>query len=181
MSDSAYTREDAPTLLREDSRLLALWSRRFRRPLLSFFSRRTPSGADNEDLVQEVFLRLAKRERLSEIERVDSYLFQTAANVLGDWRRKQTTHSAGAHDPISEAVPEVAASPERVLIDKDELERLIAALAFLPEKTRMIFTLYHFEGLMHSEIARQLGVAVRTVENHIARANVHLNTFVDRR
>jgi DNA-directed RNA polymerase specialized sigma24 family protein len=34
--------------------------------------------------------------------------------------------------------------------------------------------LYHFEQLPHARIARDLGIAVRTVEDHVARANVKL-------
>ena len=155
-------------------RLLEEWSRRYRPALLSFFQRRMPSGADREDLVQEVFLRLARQD-LTAIANVEGYLFQAAANVLKDWRRRGMRHAADAHEPVEEDLPaEVDFTPERVLLGKDAVSALIAALEALPERTRAVFLLYHFDQLPQAEIARRLGIAVRTVENNMAKAHAHL-------
>lgn len=130
---------------------------------------------NREDLVQEVFLRLARREDLGSIEHVEGYLFQAAGNVLKDWRRHGVRHAADAHDAIEEDLPaEVDFSPERVLLGKDQINALIAALELLPERTRAVFLLYHFDNLPQAEIARRLGVAVRTVENNMAKAHAHI-------
>jgi RNA polymerase sigma factor (sigma-70 family) len=154
--------------------LLSTWSSRYRGPLLRFFQRRMPDWADREDLVQEVYVKLARRDDLAQIERVDSYLFETAANVLKDWRRKQVTHAANAHDPIDEQVVSVDASAERVLLGRDTVRALVEALSTLPERTQSVFMLYHFEYLTHAEIGARLGIAIRTVEDHMGRANAHL-------
>ncbi len=154
--------------------LLESWSRRYRAPLLQFFQRRMPPGADREDLVQEVFLRLARRDDLAGVENIDGYLFHAAANVLTDWRRKQVTHHASAHDTLPDTLEDVGLSAERVLIGKEQVRSLIAALGGLPERTRAVFMLYHFQGLSHADIARRLGTAIRTVEDHVARATLHL-------
>jgi RNA polymerase sigma factor (sigma-70 family) len=154
--------------------LLETWSRRYRAALLRYFQRRMPPGADREDLVQEVFLRLARREDLAGVENIDGYLFHAAANVLTDWRRKQVTHRASVHDSLPDTLEDVGLSAERVLIGKDTVRSLIAALGALPERTRAVFMLYHFQGLSHADIGRRLGIAIRTVEDHIARANAHL-------
>ena len=154
--------------------LLEVWSRRYQPALLSFFQRRMPPGADREDLVQEVFLRLARREDLAGVENIDGYLFQAAANVLTDWRRKQLTHRAGAHQPLADNLEDVGFTAERVLLGKEAVRSMIQALAALPERTRAVFMLYHFQGLSHADIGRRLGIAIRTVEDHIARANAHL-------
>ncbi|HYG25498.1 MAG TPA: sigma-70 family RNA polymerase sigma factor [Caulobacteraceae bacterium] len=154
--------------------LLDRWSRRYRPALLSFFQRRMPQGADREDLVQEVFLRLARREDLAGIENIDGYLFHAAANVLTDWRRKQVTHRAAAHGELSDTIEDVGFSAERVLMGKETVRSLVAALGALPERTRAVFMLYHFQGLSHADIGRRLGIAIRTVEDHMARANAHL-------
>lgn len=160
---------------RRELRLLDEWSRRYRPALLRFFQRRMPAASDREDLVQEVFLRLAKREDLGSIEHVEGYLFQAAGNVLKDWRRHGARHGDGAHETIDEDLPaEVDFSPERVLLGKDQVSALIAALELLPERTRAVFLLYHFDNLPQAEIARRLGIAVRTVENNMAKAHAHI-------
>jgi RNA polymerase sigma factor (sigma-70 family) len=173
MSDNA-SRPALIAATREKAELLARWSKQYRKPLLQFFQRRLPSGADREDLVQDVFLRIAAREDLEQIVRPDSYLFHAAANVLTDWRRKQLTHAATRHDELDAGLPDVGLSPERVLIGRDVLKHLIASLKALPPRTRAMFMLYHFECLTHREIAGRMGVAVRTVEDHMARANAHV-------
>jgi RNA polymerase sigma factor (sigma-70 family) len=156
------------------ARLLEEWSRRYRPALLRFFHRRMPASTDGEDLVQEVFLRLARQD-LTAIANVEGYLFQAAANVLKDWRRRGVRRSESAHDRVEEDLPaEVDFSPERVLLGKDAVSSLISALETLPERTRAVFLLYHFDQLPQAEIARRLGIAVRTVENNMAKAHAHL-------
>ncbi|MBQ1542755.1 hypothetical protein C5708_04730 [Caulobacter sp. CCUG 60055] len=154
--------------------LLEEWSRRYRPPLIRFFQRRMPP-ADHEDLVQEVFLRLAKHGDLDTIGHVEGYLFRAAGNVLKDWRRREARHAAAAHDLIGDDLAdEVGFSPERVLLGRDTVNALVAALETLPERTRAVFVLYHFDNLPHVEIARRLGIAVRTVENNMAKAHAHI-------
>jgi RNA polymerase sigma-70 factor (ECF subfamily) len=78
------------------------------------------------------------------------------------------------HALLDEDTLEGGFSPERLLMGAEALEGLIAALYQLPEKTRIIFTLYHFESVPQVEIARRLGMSVSTLEKHMGRANLHL-------
>ena len=154
---------------------------RYRAPLTRFFKRRMSGSADGEDLVQEVFVRLARMTDLDQVRNLDGYVFQVAANLLRDHRRREATRGGPPSDLDLDALPEETGfSPERVLIGKDALQRLVAALYELPEKTRMIFTLYHLEAVRQVEIARQLGMPVSTVEKHLSRANAHLMRRVGR-
>lgn len=147
---------------------------RYAAPLRVFFQRRTKGSQDADDLVQDVFVRLMGHGRLDQIERLDGYVFQIAANVLRDRARRQAVRGGEFPEELPDIEEETAFSPERVLIGKDALERLVAALYELPEKTRMIFTLYHFEGMPQVEIARRLPASVSTIEKHMAKANAHI-------
>ena len=52
-----------------------------------------------------------------------------------------------------------------------ELEQKIReAIDSLPEKCRQIFELHRFDGLKYSEIASQLHISVKTVENQMSKA-----------
>lgn len=160
-------------------------SRRYRLPLLRFFEKRTGDAcpAEIEDLTQEVFLRLAGSPGLDSVERMEAYLFTAAANLLRDRHRRRITHAAGAHEPYDEAVHGGSVElpgPERVALDRQYIDRLADALHELPERTRTVFVLYHLENLPHTEIARRLGIAVRTIEKHVFRANAHLLHRIDR-
>jgi RNA polymerase sigma-70 factor (ECF subfamily) len=148
-------------------------------PLRRFFTKRIARGhhEDVDDLVQEVFVRMAAEGRIDAVNGAEAYVFRTAANLLNDHRRRLASHAADAHDSYSVELHDAAAqtfSLERELLGKEALERLFAALLGLPERTRAVWVLYHFEDLAHAEIARQLGMAQSTVEKHMNRASTHL-------
>src|SRR5262245_44824317 len=125
-------------------------ARRYSAPLATFFRKRTHNGAEVEDLVQQVFLRLAQHGQLGEIHNPDGYIFQTAANTLKDHYRSTSVRERAASEQL--AAPEDSdLSPERVLLGRESLAVLIAALRQLPERTRDVFMLRSFEGLKHAE------------------------------
>jgi len=60
-------------------------------------------------------------------------------------------------------------SPERQVIDRDELQRLAETIARLPGKIRDVFTLRRVHGLSQREVAARLGLSESTVEKHMAK------------
>src|SRR6266849_1126970 len=58
-------------------------ARRYYAPLASFFRKRT-RDTEVQDLVQQVFLRLAQHRKFGEIRNAEGYIFQTASNTLKD-------------------------------------------------------------------------------------------------
>ena len=150
-------------------------SQRFRLALMAFFLRRIGNHAESEDLTQEVMLRVAQHGATIDSTRPDGYVFQIAANLLRDRGRRQKVRAAyqagiGAHE--AEWVEERA--PDRVLQAKQSLATVVAALRQLPERTRDIFILFRLENMKQREIADMLGISVRTVEQHVVRASLHL-------
>ena len=69
--------------------------------------------------------------------------------------------------------------PEQHAAHDESLERLLQALARLPESTCRALVLHRFEGLRYADIARQLGVSVSMVEKHISAALVVLRDFLE--
>ncbi|KAA5803568.1 sigma-70 family RNA polymerase sigma factor [Alkalicaulis satelles] len=149
--------------------------RRFRRPLVAYFNKRIREQYDVDDLVQEVFLRLVRRAELSDVEAIDRYIFRTAANVIKDRSRRRSARLQHLHHGFDETeIDSDLFSPERVLLGKEALEQLAAALDAMPEKTRNVFMLRRYEGLKNSEIAALLGLTVSGVRFHIIRAKAYL-------
>lgn len=121
-------------------------------------------------------MRLVRQGDMDAIEHLDGYVFQVAANVLRDYTRRWSVRANEAnHAQLDDEVLEGGFSPERVLLGEEALERLIAALYELPEKTRVIFALYHFESVPQVDIARRLAMSTSAVEKHMSRANLHLS------
>jgi RNA polymerase sigma-70 factor (ECF subfamily) len=146
-------------------------ARQYAPALRRFFQRRSSEPADVDDLVQEVFLRLTRRGDLAGVDNLEGYVFQTAANVLRDRARRRATHRAHAHQPIgNDQVEGAAFSPERVLLGREAVGQLRAALLALPPRTRDVFFLGRIEGLGYAEIASRLGISLSAVNKHMAKA-----------
>ena len=144
---------------------------RYRGALERFFARRAARLGDTEDLTQEVFLRLATRGGGEPIERIDGYIFQTAANVLTDRARRVAVRAGDRHvcyDEDQHAVEDF--SPERVLLAREQVAMVRTVLERLPDRVRAAFVLHRFEELGYAEIAKRLGVSVSSIEKYISQA-----------
>ena len=126
-------------------------------------------------------MRLARRSDLAKIHSVEGYLFQTAASVLMDRFRSDARVPPSQESFDETHHGEAELTPERLLIGKETLDGLMKALRELPDKTRHIFMLYHFEHVPQAKIAILLSMPVSTVEKHMARANKHLIERLSRR
>jgi RNA polymerase sigma factor (sigma-70 family) len=149
--------------------------RRYRVPLIRYFGKRIRELYDVDDLVQEVFVRLVRQAALETVEQIDSYVFQTAANVIRDRVRRQTARHHREHDKLSESnLPSNDLSPERVLLGNEQLSHAVAALEELPDTSRRVFMLRRYEGMRLEEIATHLGLSVSGVRFHLDKAKAHL-------
>ncbi len=157
-----------------EPRLLEIWARKHQDALLRYFRRRVSPPEQAEDLVQEVFVRLARRADLETIERVESYLFRVAASVVVDHFRKQASVPVPLVPYDDSQHGQAGFTPERVLSGRQALDQLIDALGELPERTRQIFVLYHLEQMKQKDIAARLRMPLSTLEKHMARANRYL-------
>lgn len=159
---------------------------RFRRPLLSYFRRRVREREDAEDLTQEVFLRILRRDETIPVENPEIYIFRIAANLLRDRARWAVRHQAGEHtsledlvDPNTEARTLETAllehrGPERVILSRESLAEVLRALDELGPRIRDIFILARLEKMKHRDIAAAYGLTVSSVEKYVAKCEVHL-------
>ncbi len=150
-------------------------NRRFRMPLTRFFSSRTRSPDDIEDLVQEVFMRLVARGGLEDVRAEENYLFVIASNVWRDSGRRDISRHRGGHATLTDQHhPVDPLSPEVVALAREDLRRVLVAIQELPLRTQAIFALQRYEELSYAEIARRQGISVSAVEKHMMKAIAHL-------
>jgi RNA polymerase sigma-70 factor (ECF subfamily) len=159
---------------------------RFRRPLLSYFSRRVADPSEVEDLTQEVFLRLLRRDEAVPVDNPEIYVFRIAVNLLRDRARRAAAHRAGEHASLDDQAsgfgersllePALVEErqPERVLLSQEALMEVMRVLDKLDPRTREIFVLSRLERMKHREIAAIYGMTVSAVEKHVAKAAVLL-------
>ena len=143
--------------------------------LAQYFRRRGVEPQEIEDLVQQVFVRLAARGGLDALQNFDGYAQQTAASVLIDRSRRRAVRQHDAHVELdSERHGAADIGPEQIVADREALDVAMAALMALPERTRTIFVLRRLEGVRYRNIAERLGISVSAVEKHMARAIEHM-------
>lgn len=148
-------------------------SARYRQPLIAYFQRRVRSREEAEDLTQEVFLRLARRLDIEQVDNAEAFLFRTAVNLLRDRSRRGKTAASHMQELVHRAGVEEL-SPERVVESRQSLASVLRALDELDERTRDVFILHRLEGMRHAEIAGLYGVSVSSVEKYIIKALAHL-------
>lgn len=134
----------------------------------------TGSLSDAEDVVQTVFLRLARRDfRSEQVSELAAYLNRAAANAALDVLRARRDARAV---PLDEAapLPTRSASPERQRAGSELREWLRGALVGLNPKAAEMFVLRYVEEYSNSEIARAMNTssAVVAVLLHRARARL---------
>lgn len=138
-------------------------------PALRAYFRKKAGIAEAEDLMQDVFVAMQARGGVDDIDNVDRYIFRVAANVIARrsapdrWRWSEHAELSDLEILIDEL------SPERALIAKDTLARLVSALRNVPPRAAQAFVLHRFEEMSYGEIAAHMGLSVRSVESHVKR------------
>jgi len=118
------------------------------------------SAGDAEDILQEVFYRLARYSiRLKFIRRPAAFVFQTARNEANRFLKKKIHEKNGCRKNAGfyEIIRTSISGP-----DEESVQRLSASLDQLPEEQREIIILKFFEGLTFKAIASACGLSINT-------------------
>jgi RNA polymerase sigma-70 factor (ECF subfamily) len=120
----------------------------------------TGSAQDAEDVLQNVFLRLARQgEAAPALANPSSYLYRAALNAALDLLRARRERESLALETVQGVAGGPELRPDRA--HEDEMLRawLRRALAGLPPRAALVFALRHFEGRENKEIAQALGIS----------------------
>jgi RNA polymerase sigma factor (sigma-70 family) len=140
------------------------------RAIRQWLSRRAPD-LEIDDVVQEMYARLASLESVEDIRNPRQYAAQAAVSIA----LNMTRHSRVVPMiPLAEfedvGFASLEPSPERVLDSQEELQELEKSLQELPPLCRTAFLLRRVEDLSQKEVAEKLGISVKTVEKYMARS-----------
>lgn len=161
---------------RERSPQFEYLERRFRPALISFFYNRGLAIPDAEDLVQEAFVRLMAIN-LKQVDNIDAFVFQIAANLLRDqFRRLKTRRRTITDLEILESTNVETFDPYRRFSGREQLGEVMKCLEELPEKTREIFSRSRLEGESVISLASEYGMSARAIHKHLAKALAHLTS-----
>jgi RNA polymerase sigma-70 factor (ECF subfamily) len=149
--------------------------------LRRYLTRLTGDASTAEDLAQEAGVRLLRAARGEAIREPRAWLFHAGANLARDALRRRMTVDAAAPELRHDAATSAAVTPDEQASVDEELGALARAIEALPPQARRILVMARVEGLSHKQIARQLGIAAKTVENHVGRAVASLARTLGRR
>jgi RNA polymerase sigma-70 factor (ECF subfamily) len=136
----------------------------------------TGSAADAEDVLQTVFLRLARGQEAYDLsQNPEAYLSRAAINASLDLMRSRSRLRSVGLDDVSPTVFESPfQNPELQHVDR-ELQALIReAVARLGKTAAEMFVLRYYEGHDNKEIARLLGTSPMVVGVVLHRARLKL-------
>jgi RNA polymerase sigma-70 factor (ECF subfamily) len=154
------------------SALLAAYFER-RVDLVRFFTLRLKSVSAAEDLVQDIYVRLATAEPGVDVRNATGYLYRLGSNLMLDRLRSERRAAARDHDwrdshrtvVGTEDLSEEPRADDAVAA-RQRLKAIVAVLRELPDQTQRVFRMHKFEGLSHSEVAQALGISRSAVEKH---------------
>lgn len=122
-----------------------------------------------EDIVQHVFMKLwENRSSLDINTSIKNYLYRSSHNRFIDlYRQEQKQFRLSDMIYYKTQMEEEEVDDGQISLEKQKLR---AAIEKLPPKRKEIFKLNKFRGLEYTEIATQLNISVKTVENHMGKA-----------
>lgn len=121
-----------------------------------------------EDVVQQVFVSVWEKRESTEIHTsLRALLYKAVHNAcLNRIKQLKVRRDYAQSEGASQA--EVLASDP--VQEKELQQRIEEAVSLLPEQCAKIFRMSRFEQLKYQEIADQLGLSVKTIENQMGKA-----------
>ncbi|MGE0115082.1 MAG: RNA polymerase sigma factor [Steroidobacteraceae bacterium] len=127
------------------------------------------SRADEDDVIQEAYCRLAALERINHIGSGRAYLFVTVKNIIRErLRRERIVRIESVAEISSLSILDMEPSSERQVSDGQLLSLVRSMIDKLPERCRNVLILRKIEGLSQRDTARRLGVTENVVEKEVA-------------
>lgn len=119
-----------------------------------------------EDVVQNLFIQLWENKKLQSIEQPERFLLKATKFKCIDYLRTSKTSNIVALDGFEE----MSDQPQSEIAEEDVEPLLHYFASKLPPKTRAVFLKSRKEGMTYKEIADEMNISVKTVENQMGRA-----------
>ena len=121
------------------------------------------------DITQKVFINLwENRENINPEKSIRSYLFTSVRNRCLNHIRDQKKYRSKVLDlDINDF--EFAFEEDHLAVEELK-NKIVEAMATLPEKCRIVLEMSRYKGIKYNEIAEELNISVKTVEAHMSKA-----------
>ncbi len=137
---------------------------------------------DVDDVVQESYLRVWRAFAAQPIESARAFLFRVARNIALDLvRRDRRAPLEQAGDFAGLNVVDESNDVRHGVVTRERIALLAESLDALPQRQRQLVILCKLQGLSHRDAAVQLGLAEKTVTEHVYRGVQRLGEELQRR
>ncbi len=161
--------------------------KRHRGALRGFLSVRLGVREELDDVVQDVYARLARMEDLlkklpPDNQSARSFIFAVANRLVLDIERRKSVRQKYYSEQIIEArerEPDGDLSPEVIVLAREDLVLVRQAISSLKPGWRRAFILNRFGGKSYPEIAAEMDISLKTVEKYISKALLQIRSAIE--
>ena len=130
--------------------------------------KRLKDADDAKDIVQEIFTHIWTNRQFLNIKNLPAYLHVAVRNrVIKLMTRQKPVHPFFS---LMDNIPEKYSLADSNLLWKEFFSAYEALLQSLPPKRRVIFRMRYQDGLSTKDIAGQLGIKRKTIQNQLGKA-----------
>lgn len=124
-----------------------------------------------EETVQHVFYKVWEKKIPGTIQTsLKAYLYKAVYHESLNYLKHQKIKAQYQLHVMHQSKNQADQGASRKMMLKELEEKLRDAMNALPQQCRTIFQMSRFDGLKYQEIANQLGISVKTVENQMGKA-----------
>tara|TARA_R110000850_G_scaffold36032_27_gene95659 strand:+ start:5342 stop:6013 length:672 start_codon:yes stop_codon:yes gene_type:complete len=135
----------------------------------SFFK----NSHDVDDLVQEVYVKIAERGGLGDVRAPRAFLCKVARNLaLNEKNRSGTRLSDQFEAMIDDQNVPTTINLDDQIEQQQRFTHFCEAINQLPSQCRRVFIMKKIEGLANADIAQKLSISVSTVDKHLAKGMI---------
>jgi RNA polymerase sigma-70 factor (ECF subfamily) len=158
--------------LGSEEALTLLFQRYWEQLYLSAYRKLADDQAARE-VINDVFMDLWRLRGQREINNVPAYLGKALHNrVINKLISRKDTYFFDILESEGASLYEA----DRSLLEKDFIALLASWIETLPERRREIFVRHYFDHLTTAEIAQQMGISQKTVQNQLSLAVQYLRS-----
>jgi RNA polymerase sigma factor (sigma-70 family) len=132
------------------------------------------------DALHDTWVRLKDKDDQRPMQSPAAYLVRMAVNIAVDIQRRERRVLSGEHiDQLLEEMADPAPGPQQAVEARSDMDALMKIMDAMPERRRLIVVLVHWEDVTQKEVAKRLGISLRTVEYELKRAHDILDAHMD--
>lgn len=155
-----------------NNQLLSNYYSLHRDELVSFIAVRIVDATEAEDIVQDIFLHLLRGQHLITPQTLPSLLHTMARHAVSDYYRRRHVIETFERFIQTSDIRHLTSddSIESVFSAQQLIERMERSLARLPKACCEIYRLHIYDGMKVSDIAQELSLPYKQVENRLGQA-----------